>query len=175
MDHSLFIRQLSHAELSALKLDGEVSPEKVMWDAPQNWLTRSEQILGTERHPLVLTGLSAVWGLVGGLNEPRTHTASTISASRIRVPHNPDVVIEERTLRSNEYWKSNKVGVTTPLRTITDVLRMDGLEELHALCAARSVLIHFPIDTNIIRNEISNMTSVPNKRLALTRFEKLDS
>jgi hypothetical protein len=173
MDHFSITHKLSLAELSALRLDGEVNSENLLWDMPQSWAERSARVLGNEKHPLVLTGLSAVWSLIGCSDEPRRHSASIVSASRIRVPISSGILIEERTLSSCDYWISGKVGVTTPLRTITDVLRMDFLEEVQALNVVQAVMNFFCIEIPEIREALLKMTSVPHKRMALTRMEKL--
>jgi hypothetical protein len=169
MDHISLTTSLNAAELSAIRLDGEVSNEGIEWDIPQSWQIRSTRVLWKERHPLVLTGLSAVWGLTGMEPEPARHTASTVTVNRIRETVNPLLAIEERTLNPVEYWLTEKCGVTTPLRTISDVLRMSEISDEISLQASRLLMTQFHIETKVIVNSIENMISVPHKRMALGR------
>jgi hypothetical protein len=172
MDHFSLTSNLSLAELSALKLEGEVSQHRMMWDQVDDWRTRSIAVLRDEKHPLVLTGMSAVWAF-GLRPEPLRHTASTVGNDRIRIPENRWLRIEERRLCSEEYWLHGTSGVTQPLRTITDLLRQENLaHDTHYSCIT-AVMTHFGITQAKVIECLQELKSVPYKRAALIRAEQL--
>jgi hypothetical protein len=172
MGHFSLTSNISHAELSALKLEGEVSQHRVLWDQVDDWRTRSAAILRDEKHPLVLTGLSAVWAY-GLCPEPLPHTASTVSKDRIRMSENRSLRIEERRLGSEEYWLHGSAGVTHPLRTITDLLRQENFAQNAELSCIPSVMTHFGISKAEVIACLKQLKSVPYKRTALKRAEQL--
>lgn len=165
-------RQFSSAELSALRLEGEVNQNADLWDVVHNWRSRSHAVLGQEKHPLVLTGLSAIWAF-GLSREPLLHNASTVTRSRIRIPVNSRIHIEERTLTDQDYWLCSFVGVTSPLRTIIDILRMDNLSDDTVYGVVHSVMSEFSIEQSTIYRCLETMHSVPHKKRALMRASSL--
>lgn len=173
MGHFSLTSHFSPAEISAMRLSGEINQDHDFWDEVPNWRTRSWKILQQERHPVVLTGISAVWAL-GLCGEPNKHTASTVTVRRIRraVHHNLD--IEERTLVSTDVWLDSTCGITTPLRTTIDLLRSGNVNDrlVHDLC--RNVMSAHEISQETILRKLNNMISVPNKRTALRRAQELD-
>lgn len=172
MDHFSLTSHFSPAELSALRLSGEINQDHDFWDEVQNWRTRSWKILQQERHPVVLTGISAVWAL-GLCKEPNTHTASTVTVRRIRraVHHNLD--IEERTLASTDVWLESTSGITSPLRTIIDLLRSGHVNDQLVQGLCRNVMSAYEISQETVLRRLNNMISVPNKRTALRRAQEL--
>lgn len=172
MGHFSLTSKFSQAELSALKLEGEVSQHRVLWDQVDDWRTRSAAVLRVEKHSLVLTGLSAVWAY-GLCQEPLPHTASTVSKDRIRMSENRSLRIEERRLGSEDYWLHGTSGVTQPLRTITDLLRQENfVHNVNHSCIA-SVMTHFGISQAEVIACLNKLKSVPYKRAALIRAEQL--
>lgn len=172
MGHFLLTSSLTSAEISALRLDGELSRHHELWDEIQSWKTRSFQVLGKEQHPVVLTGLSAAWALGVG-DEPLKHCASTITTRRIRTAENPLLKIEERSLDASEIWRDNNVGVTSPLRTITDVLKTALItkDQWHNIPYELMDLHSITIEQVIA--SIESMNYVPYKRRALHRAYQL--
>lgn len=174
MDHFSLTAHLSPAEISALRLQGEVNQHGELWDEVQNWQTRSRKILQHERHPVVLTGVSAVWAM-GLCVEPYRHTASTVTTQRIRRPHLQYLHIEERTLTPSEYWLVHSYGITRPLRTCIDLLKMEVLNDQDVQDYCRKIMKEYQFGSSLIVAKINDMTSVPNKRLALNRAKLLDT
>lgn len=172
MDHFSLSPSLPQAVLSALKLDGEVTSEYQFWDVVQDWRSRSSHILSKFTEPLVLTGVSAVWAL-GLCSEPQTHTASTVSSQRVHIPFNTQLRIEERTLKGNDYWLYRKTGVTTPLRTISDILRMRQLSDSEAMQHTQEIQAKYSLSQGTLMEHLQLLNSVPNKRLALNRAVNL--
>lgn len=172
MDHFSLYPSLPQAVLSALKLDGEVTSEYQFWDVVQDWRSRSTHVLNQFTAPLVLTGVSAVWAL-GLCSEPQTHTASTVSTHRVHIPFNTHLRIEERTLKSYDYWLYRQTGVTTPLRTITDILRMRELSDSEASLLTQEIQAKYSLSQDTLMEHLQLLNSVPNKRLALNRAVNL--
>lgn len=173
MGHFSLTSHFSPAEISAMRLSGEINQDHDFWDEVQNWRTRSWKILQEERHPVVLTGISAVWAL-GLSREPNKHTASTVTVRRIRraVQHNLD--IEERTLKSNDVWMESTWGITSPLRTTIDLLKSGQVEDQLVQVLCRNVMSVHEISQATILGKLNNMISVPNIRTALRRAQTLD-
>lgn len=174
MGHFSLSSCFSTAELSALRLEGDISQDYELWDEVQNWKVRSWNILHQERHPVVLTGESAVWAM-GLCREPNKHTASTVTVRRIRRAFHLNVDIEERTLSSNDVWMERTYGITSPLRTTIDLLRSGSMNDqlVHELC--RSVMRVHDVSLETILTTLNNMSSVPNKRMALRRAHELEN
>jgi hypothetical protein len=172
MGHFSLTSNFSQAELSALKLEGEVSQHRVLWDQMDDWQTRSAAVLKDGKHPLVLTGLSAVWAY-GLWPEPLPHTASTVSNDRIRMSETRTLRIEERRLGSKEYWLHGTAGVTQPMRTISDLLRQENFTHDAELSCITSVMTHFGINKAEVIACLKQLKSVPYKRTALMRAEEL--
>lgn len=172
MGHFLLTSSLTSAEISALRLDGELSRHHELWDEIQSWKTRSFHVLSKEKHPLVLTGLSAAWALGVG-DEPLNHCASTITTRRIRRAENPVLKIEERSLDASEIWRSKNVGVTSPLRTITDVMKTELIttEQWHYI--PRELMDSHSITIEQVIASIESMNFVPHKQRALNRAYQL--
>lgn len=172
MGHSLFNHKFSHSELSALRLDGELTPHYEFWEHIDDWRSRSFQVLSKEIHPLVLTSESAAWAL-GVIPSPQSHTASTITVHRIRQPRNPEVKIEQRNLTTSEFWSEGMFGVTTPMRTITDLLRSGILTSTQSVDISRKVQQHFFLEIEEIISGLKQMVSYPNVRNAILRAQSL--
>lgn len=172
MGHSLFNHTLSQSEFSALRLDGELSPQYEFWEHIDDWRSRSLQVLSREIHPLVLTSESAAWAL-GVVPQPQAHTASTITVHRIRQPRNPEVKIEQRNLTTSEFWSEGMFGVTTPMRTVTDLLRSGILTSSQSVSFSRKVQQHFSLEKADIISGLEKMVSYPNIRNALLRAKSL--
>lgn len=172
MGHALFNHKFSHSELSALRLDGELTPHYEFWEHIDDWRSRSFQVLSKEIHPLVLTSESAAWAL-GVIPSPQSHTASTITVHRIRQPRNPEVKIEQRNLTTSEFWSEGMFGVTTPMRTITDLLRSGILTSTQSVDISRKVQQHFFLEIEEIISGLKEMVSYPNVRNAILRAQSL--
>lgn len=172
MGHSSFQDFYSSAELSALRLDGEISDRLLLWDEIDDWRSRSSLVLGRERHPVVLTMYSALWAHQV-MPEPQRHSASTLKGKRIREPNNPHLQIEERTLSATDIWITGKHGVTTPLRTLIDVLKADNNESLSKGESLRLLMLRFDLSQVRVEKTIQNMASIPHKRRALAQLEKV--
>lgn len=172
MGHFSFQNNYSLAELSALRLDGEINNQLMLWDEVDDWRSRSSLVLGRERHPVVLTVNSALWAH-HVLPEPQIHSASTLKGKRIREPQNSQIRIEERTLSASDIWLTGNYGVTTPLRTVIDVLKADAKESALMNDSLRILMQRFTLGHTLVEKTIQNMASIPHKRRALARLEKV--
>lgn len=168
MDHFDYIGQLPQAVMCALRLDGEILNRTVLFDTTAEWRRRCFSVLGNELHPLVLTGMSAAWAF-GLIEEPRKHCASTITNKRIKIARKEFLQVEQRTLLEADYWLSGDTGVTTPLRTIMDLLRSHRTDEvLQRTCA--NIMANFDLSVEGIIDELNVRKSLPFKRQAKDRL-----
>lgn len=172
MGHFLSLHTFTLAELSALRLNGDISPAHEMWEESDDWRTRSWKVLSRELHPLVLTGLSAAWAH-GVITEPSGHTASTITVHRIRAPKHLSLKIEQRNLLDTEMLINGHIGVTRPLRTITDLLRSQQHNSTDVTTAVSGLMNTFDISYESIRSNLISMPFYPYVRQALHRLEDL--
>jgi hypothetical protein len=167
MDHFDFIGQLPLAVLCALRLDGEILNQTTLFDTTIEWPRRCNYILENELHPLVLTGLSAAWAF-GLSEEPRKHTASTITNKRIKIARKNFLKVEQRTLTDGDFWLKGDNGVTTPLRTLLDLLRTQRKDEgLQGTCT--NIMANFNITVEEILYELDKRKSLPFKKQAKDR------
>lgn len=162
---------LNCAEYSALKLEGEIL-SGLHIDSPDTWRERSHSVLYMEHSPLVLTGLSAAWALGVGV-KPTKLTASTIDFQRLRDAHNVAVNIEQRALASDHYWKENNCGVTTPLRTISDLLRSTDTPWTHSSTVVAQMVVAYGVSQSVLEQFIDSLGVTPYKHQALQRASQL--
>lgn len=162
----------SPAELSSLILDGEYH-SGLLVDIPQSWQEQSRSVLIFENVPMVLTSFAASWALGVG-NKPHPLTASTVKPHRLREAHNGEITIEERTLAAHHYWIEGKCGVTTPLRTISDLLRCPDQNWSHSKNLITRLVSNYQLHIEDIEIFIRGRGKIPHKQLALTRAKDID-
>lgn len=172
MKISLLNSQLSLCELSILQREGEALNHHVLSDSCDDWRPRSHHVLAAELWPMVLTGISAAWSL-GVMNEPTTHTAAVIPPHRIRIPRNKLITVEERALHSEDYWLGEVHGVTTPLRTIYDLLRAPEMMwgQIHESVVC--LIQQFNFSGEDVLDHIERSGAIPHKRRSLERLSQI--
>lgn len=158
--------QLSESELCALRLDGELTSFHYFLDAPDRTQDRARRILGTHFDDLVLTSWSAAWALHCGA-EPMRHIASYRS-TRVHIPRKAELTIEQRTLQNTDTAK----GCTTPLRTLTDVLKIQG-EEHRVLNTAHTLMTRYALTSQAVTAHINRVTTPSHKTLVLHRLSAI--
>lgn len=157
-----------------MRLDGDVTPEGMFLDAPDDWRARLSRVLWGYQMSVVLTGLSAAWAL-GSTWMPQIHTVSGLPGHAPSLSPRMNFRAEERTLSESDVWRHNSYGVTTPLRTVSDLLRAPTLvHELRFRACAQVMKVQLLTFTEI-REYILAMRFVPYSRQALVRIEQLET
>lgn len=172
MKISLLTSQLSLSELSALRREGEMLNDYSFTDSCDDWRPRSQHVLSPELWPMVLTGISAAWAF-GVRTEPSIHTASLIPPHRIRIPRSKLLIVEERALNPGDFWLGEVHGVTTPLRTIYDLLRTPESLWQHINDCVVNMIKQFSFSGDDVAHYIEASRAVPHKRRALLRLSQI--
>jgi hypothetical protein len=157
--------------LQTLRMDGEITPDMELCDVPPTWQSRSRSVLQDFGSDVVLTGVSAMWALSAAIR-PNIFTASFISSHRRRRGSSALISWEERRLDGSEVFLERGIGITTPLRTMCDVLRFPhftdrnkhDLETLISMTNTEVADIHVAL---------SEKQKVPYKEMALSRLDLL--
>jgi hypothetical protein len=157
--------------LQALRMDGEITPDLEICDVPPTWQSRSQSVLQDFGPNVVLTGESAMWAL-GAAMRPNVFTASCTSSRRKRRVSSAFICWEERRFVRSEVFLERGVGITTPLRTICDVLRFPhfadrNIRELKTLISMNRIEV---VDIQVA---LSEKRKVPYKEVALSRLDLL--
>lgn len=162
----------SPAEISAMRLDGDITPEGEFVDTLDDWISRANRALWGYSRNAILTGLSAAWAL-GALSEPKIHTVTALPGQSHGMSPRMNFRSEERTLDKKDVWSVEGLGVTTPLRTLSDLLRNPdvSLELNKQVC--RVLMATHVVTTTQLRDYIMAMKYVPYSRLALQRLDEI--
>lgn len=164
----------STAEISAMRLDGDITEDGMFLDAPDDWRERLTRVLWGHQMNVVLTGLSAAWAL-GSTLMPQIHTVTALPGHGHSLSPRMNFRAEERTLAENDVWFHNGFGVTTPLRTVSDLLRTPTVSPNMQSRVCREVMTVQHLSTAEIRESILAMRFVPYSRQALQRLEQLEN
>jgi hypothetical protein len=161
------------AELSAMRLDGDITPVGAFVDLPEDWVTRVTRALWGHSRNEVLTGLSAAWALGGGV-EPDNHTVTALPGHSQAMTPRMNFRSEERTLEDSDVWSVDGLGVTTPLRTLSDLLRSSHIAEHQRKQICVELMDAHRVTTEHLRNYILAMRYVPYSRIALQRLGEIE-
>lgn len=164
----------SPAELSAMRLDGDVTPAGSFVDLPDDWVSRVTRALWDHRSKAVLTGLSAAWAL-GAHTEPEHHTVTALPGQSQAMTPRMNFRSEERTLADSDVWEVDGFGVTTPLRTLSDLLRSSHIAQQLRMQICRDLMEAHQVSTESVRDYILAMKYVPYSRIALQRLNEIGS
>lgn len=157
--------------LQALRLDGEISPDLEICDVPPSWQSRSQSVLQDFGSDVVLTGVSAMWALSAAIR-PNIFTASCISSHRRRRVTSAVISWEERRIDESEVYLERGIGITTPLKTMCDVLRFPHFtdQNKHDL---ETLISMTNTEVADIQVALSEKQKVPYKEMALSRLDLL--
>lgn len=154
----------SPAELSALRLDGDVDAHGALANTCDDHLARAQRVLGAYAHRLVLTTVSAIWAYGVG-DEPCVHHVSQ-DLVRVKLTHSSPFVVEQRVFRPGDLWGN----VTSPLRTATDVLRSANLYDAEALSTLFQIC---GLSKEQTLSRLNSLGTSPGLTLAYQRLERL--
>lgn len=160
------------AELSAMRLDGDITPEGMFLDVPEGWVSRVVKTLWGYSCTAVLTGISATWAL-GATSEPDIHTVTSLPGHPHGISPRMNFRIEERTLEQEDVWSVGNFGVTTPLRTLSDLLRNPHVSTTVRTELAQNLMREHHISQTMIRTYIGDRKFVPYSRVARQLLNEL--
>lgn len=163
---------LSPAELSALRLDGEITLTHALIDDADDWRQRSHRIIGKALHKAVLTGYSAAWALHCG-PEPYEHSVSYVSLQERSFGVHPFFRVEERLLSESDVLLNGFTGVTTPLRTCLDLLRITSESTEKTLEIVSNLQSSFGVTKESLIAIFASKKKIPYKTIALERINLL--
>lgn len=169
--HSV-LNSFSIAELSALKLDGELSQSHQFHDEADTWKERSHRILSHLTYPTVLTGLSALWALECGI-EPPFHTATHCDLGNRNYSEISHIRWETKIVHKEEILFYKGCGVTTPLRTALDLLRIKDIKEEILKVNLQCLSDMYQITHDQINDELASRNGLPYKKRASQRMKDL--
>lgn len=178
MNPSLFYRPgalLSQQELSAARLDGllvEVGEGYIPADLPEDAGARTAAVMSVLSAGYAMSGPTAAWVHGIGGEPPLRHHIHRAVDHRPRVEPRRDVVVHEGQVMPSDLIFIGTTPVTTPLRTLTDlVVTANRYEE----CASwmRSMAAAMPSLVSQVQELLAARTRMPGKRVALATVEEL--
>lgn len=174
--HSRFLYfagdRLSAAELSAARLDGhlvELGEGYIPADAIETAGLRAASLRTILGDTLAATHVSAAW-VFGALHDPPIrHTVQRAVARRLHHVIGRRFLYRDLCIEADDLLMLGGVRVTTPLRTLTDLARVD--DDLH-MRAARSMVATDPALAGSAIAALSARGPLPYKRMALERLRE---
>lgn len=169
---SELLRSFSVAEISALKLDGELTHSRMLIDEIDTWKERSHSLLSDVKFPAVLTAFSALWAL-GCTIEPPFHTANHVPFGERTYSKTTNIRFETKIIHPEDCMMENIYGVTTPLRTAMDLLRKNDIDSTtlknHLDCLAEK----YSFSINNLKHTLEEKIFLPHKNVARKRLLSL--
>ncbi|GAA1527064.1 hypothetical protein HD600_002665 [Microbacterium ginsengiterrae] len=168
---------LSLAELTAARIDGvliEVGDAFMPPDLPEDAAARAASLARLLPAGHALCDASAAWVHGFGDSPPVRHRVQRVSSRRGRVRMSRHVIVHERRIGQHEVQTVGSVLVTTPLRTLTDLVLSAGDDEesatrLRTVAAAAGDLVPQA------RSAIAARSRMPGKHAAIARLDRLTS
>lgn len=178
MDPSLFYRPgalLSQQELSAARLDGllvEVGEGYMPADMPEDAGARAAALAPILSPGYAASGPTAAW--VHGIGDapPLHHHIQRAVDRRPRVQPRQNVIVHEGQVPSNDLMLVATLPVTTPLRTLTDLVLTSSR---YGECALwmRSMAAAYPSLVPLMQALLAARARMPGKRAALVVVAEL--
>lgn len=160
---------LSQQELSAARLDGlivEVGDGYMPADLPEDAGARAASLAPIVSPGYAASGPTAAW--VHGIGDapPSRHHIQRAVDHRPRVPPRQNVVVHEGQVPSDDLVLIARLPVTTPLRTLTDLVLAAGRNRD---CATwmRSMAAAYPTLVPRVQTLLAARSRMPGKRSAL--------
>lgn len=165
--------RLSGAELSAARLDGDVvelGEGYIPADAVETAALRAGSLSTLLGRTLAATHVSAAW-IHGALPEPPArHTVQRAVARRIHHVRGRRVLYRDLTIDEDDRRRLGGVWVTTLVRTLADLARVD--DETH-MRAARLMAAMHPGLPAAARERLRDAGPLPRKRAAIVWLDAL--
>lgn len=164
---------LSIAELSAARLDGELYPLADLFcpvDLPPFPAARAAGLAAERPEYTFVERLSAAW-VHGALAEPPRPTQFALPSGIGARPRRPrDYVLRQVVITECELVVTGGCPVTSPARTIVDVLLDGELGTHRAIAVARAVAFTAGLSPATARSSLRARYRVPNSALAEERL-----
>ncbi|WP_175986264.1 type IV toxin-antitoxin system AbiEi family antitoxin [Microbacterium tenebrionis] len=176
MHPTLFYRPgalLSASELSAARIDGvliEVGEGYMPPDVPEDAAARAASLRPVLAEGYALCGPTAAWVHGVGDAPPACHHLQRIVERRQRVARERTVILHERRIEASDIQRLGGVPVTTPARTLTDLVL--GSDPLHSEWTCGLAALS-PGLVGQVRELIGARHRMPGKRAALHRLAAL--
>ncbi|SDH27541.1 type IV toxin-antitoxin system AbiEi family antitoxin [Microbacterium pygmaeum] len=159
--------RLSQAELSAARLDGhvvELGEAYIPADAVETRELRAGSLRELLGEKLAATHLSAAW-VHGALHDPpQRHTVQRAVARRLHHVMGQRLLYRDGAVEPSDLVVIGSVLVTTPVRTMADLSRVDDVEHAHA---ARQLASSMPGCALEAIRWLEDRGAVPYKRPAV--------
>jgi hypothetical protein len=165
----------SLAELTAARLDGEVVALDECFltlDTPRSPETCGASLRAIVGDHAVAESVSALWiyGLVH--SPPRIHTVCIDRQNRASTPHNLRVAVRETRFLPGDIVRIGGMAVTTPIRTVYDLLRAERFTGIERGCT-RALIDRFELDEDACRTRLEAVSNLPGRSRALIRLNDL--
>ena len=178
MDPSLFYRPgalLSQQELGAARLDGllvEVGEGYMPADLPEDAGARAAALSPIISPGYAASGPTAAWVHgVGGTPPARHHTQRAVDR-RPRIDQRRDVIAHEGRVPRSDLIVFGAIPVTTPLRTLTDLVLMSGRYRECAVWMPEMAAL-FPSLVPQVQTLLAARSRMPGKQAALSAVAEL--
>lgn len=167
--------RLSQPELSSARLDGllvEVGEGYMPADTPEGASARAAAIAPLLRTGLAASGPSAAWIHGAGDAAPARHHAHRASARRVRAPSGSRVVFHDGAVPEDDLMHIAGVAVTTPLRTMLDLVLGCTRHPEHEGWARALAEVWPPLVGEAVEN-LQSRRRVPGRRGAILLLDSL--
>ncbi|TIH37680.1 hypothetical protein D4765_07785 [Subtercola vilae] len=166
----------SVAELSALRLDGEVfavDEEYASVAEPETVLLRAQAALRSTPRWGILERRSALW-LYGALGRaPTPHQVCVEAQSSRRASSSHDFEIREVVLGAGDVVLVGGVAVTSLIRTVIDIARTAQTFESTTVAALAALLVTSGVSFDDIASRLRPARGLPHKLVALHRLRRV--
>lgn len=163
--------RLSAAELSAARLDGhvvELGDAFIPADAVETAALRAASLHRIVGDDLAASHLTAAW-IHGALDDPPPrHTVQRAAARRLHHVIGRRFVYRDPVVPAEDLVRMGGVQVTTPARTLADLARQSGDDELRA---ARTMAARLPAVVAEALRWFASAGRLPRKRAAIALLE----
>jgi hypothetical protein len=170
----LTARDLPEVELQAAALDGEVCRVADSWASiadPDDAWRRAEALADRLGTVVVAARGTAAWIWGARAAAPRRLEAVVPSWARHRDDRH-DVAVGEVLIDDDEITQVGRVRVTTPTRTVLDLLRADDWTA-DAERLVRTLLVEHHVDPRRVAGLVRRHGRLPGRRRAATRLRTL--
>lgn len=167
---------LPEAELRAAALDGDLFALDRAWcpiDEFDRAALRAEVIARLWPHRLIAERRSAAWVLGALPDPPAVHELCADTEARTKPRMRRDATVREVVIDAADRVRVGSLEVTTPVRTVVDLARVEERfdDDVRAMC--RSLLEIDGGDIRACRALIERRRNLPGKRRAWDRLRSL--
>jgi hypothetical protein len=166
------------AELSAARLDGELFSVDDAYspiDLPDGPTERARSVAPYCQGRLMAEQNTAAWIWGARTSPPRYHELCASLGARARPAFPLRTLVREVVIDTSEFVVIAGIPVTTPLRTIVDLVRFGDEFDDEAARVVSSLLVIGRLSIEDCRVELERRHNLPNKKRARVRLASLGS